>query len=185
MSNMDPNPTATGDAGLRMIRRALVTVSDKSGVVDFCQQLVSLGIEILSTGGTAKTLRDAGIPVRPVENVTGFPEMMDGRIKTLHPRIHGGLLARRSVAGDLESCDEYGIPPIDLLVVNLYPFERTAASGASFADTIEQIDIGGPAMVRAASKKSSGCGSGRRSGELPGIDSRTSGEQWPARRRHS
>ncbi len=138
--------------GLRMIRRALVTVSDKSGVVDFCQQMVSMGIEILSTGGTAKTLREAGVPVRPVEDVTGFPEMMDGRIKTLHPRIHGGLLARRSVTADLESCDEYGIPPIDLLVVNLYPFERTAASGASFAETIEQIDIGGPAMVRAAAK---------------------------------
>lgn len=140
------------DTDPRMVSRALVTVSDKSGVVDFCQELVHLGVEILSTGGTAKTLREAGIPVRPVEDVTGFPEMMDGRIKTLHPRIHGGLLARRSVKGDLESCDEYGIPPIDLLVVNLYPFERTAASGASFSDTIEQIDIGGPAMVRAAAK---------------------------------
>ena len=152
MSSQENTPEIQGDEDLRMIRRALVTVSDKTGVVDFCQHLVSLGIEILSTGGTAKTLRDAGITVRPVEDVTGFPEMMDGRIKTLHPRIHGGLLARRSVPGDLESCDEYGIPPIDLLVVNLYPFERTAASGASFADTIEQIDIGGPAMVRAAAK---------------------------------
>jgi phosphoribosylaminoimidazolecarboxamide formyltransferase/IMP cyclohydrolase len=145
----DPSPE---DLDLRPVKRALVAVSDKSGVVELCTSLAGMGIEILSTGGTAATLREGSVEVVAVEDVTGFPEMMSGRVKTLHPRIHGGLLARRHEAGDLESCHEHGIPPIDLLIVNLYPFERTVAAGASFEDTVEQIDIGGPAMVRAAAK---------------------------------
>lgn len=144
--------TPSEDLDLRPIRRALVAVSDKSGIVEMCSSLAEMGIEILSTGGTAAALREGGVEVRAVEDVTGFPEMMAGRLKTLHPRIHGGLLARRQEAGDMESCEEHGITPIDLLVVNLYPFERTVAAGASFEDTVEQIDIGGPAMVRAAAK---------------------------------
>ncbi len=140
------------DPNLREVQRALIAVSDKDGIVEFCTSLQNLGIEILSTGGTAAVLREGGVEVRAVEEVTDYPEMMGGRVKTLHPRIHGGLLARRDVEGDLESCHEHGIPPIDLLVVNLYPFEQTVAAGASFEDTVEQIDIGGPAMVRAASK---------------------------------
>ena len=141
-----------GDLDLRRVKRALVAVSDKSGIVELCSSLAEMGVEILSTGGTATALREGGIEVRAVEDVTGFPEMMAGRVKTLHPRIHGGLLARRHVPSDLESCHEHGIAPIDLLVVNLYPFERTVAAGASFEETVEQIDIGGPAMVRAAAK---------------------------------
>ncbi|MDE0960264.1 MAG: bifunctional phosphoribosylaminoimidazolecarboxamide formyltransferase/IMP cyclohydrolase [Planctomycetota bacterium] len=144
-------PSSTPKA-LRKIERALIAVSDKQGVVELCATLQQLGVEILSTGGTAAVLQAGGITVRPVEAVTGFPEMMGGRVKTLHPRVHGGLLARRDVEGDLESCHEHGIPPIDLLVVNLYPFEQTVAAGASFEETVEQIDIGGPAMVRAAAK---------------------------------
>lgn len=137
---------------LRKVQRALVAVSDKRGIVELCSSLQQLGVEILSTGGTASVLGEGGVEVRPVEQVTDFPEMMGGRVKTLHPRIHGGLLARRDVEGDLEACHEHGIPTIDLLIVNLYPFEQTVAAGASFDDTVEQIDIGGPAMVRAAAK---------------------------------
>ena len=134
---------------LRKVQRALVAVSDKRGIVELCSSLQQLGVEILSTGGTASVLGEGGVEVRSVEQVTDFPEMMGGRVKTLHPRIHGGLLARRDVEGDLEACHEHGIPTIDLLIVNLYPFEQTVAAGASFDDTVEQIDIGGPAMVRA------------------------------------
>jgi len=134
------------------IERALIAVSDKEGIVPFATALQNMGVEILSTGGTARTLREGGVEVRDVQDVTDFPEMMGGRIKTLHPRIHGGILARRHEPGDLESMREHGIPPIDLVVINLYPFEKTVARGASFEDTIEQIDIGGPAMVRAAAK---------------------------------
>ena len=131
--------------------RALISVSDKTGIVEFARALNELGIEILSTGGTAKRLLDAGVPVIEVSSYTGFPEMMDGRVKTLHPRIHGGLLARRDT--DSEAMREHGIAGIDLLVVNLYPFEQTVARpDCDLATAIENIDIGGPAMLRAAAK---------------------------------
>ncbi|MEX2145940.1 MAG: bifunctional phosphoribosylaminoimidazolecarboxamide formyltransferase/IMP cyclohydrolase [Candidatus Rokuibacteriota bacterium] len=135
------------------IRRALVSVHDKTGVVEFARALGALGVEILSTGGTAKLLRDSGVAVRDVAEVTGFPEMMDGRVKTLHPHIHGGILARRDVPEHLAALERHGIPPIDLVVVALYPFEATVARpGVTMADAIEQIDVGGPTMIRAAAK---------------------------------
>ena len=136
----------------RPVRRALLSVSDKTGLVEFAQVLDGFGVEILSTGGTAKTLRDAGLTVIDVAQVTGSPEMMDGRVKTLHPAIHGALLALRDNPGHASSMREHGITGIDLLVCNLYPFEATVAKGASAAETIENIDIGGPAMIRSASK---------------------------------
>src|SRR5581483_1157659 len=133
--------------------RALVSVSDKTGVVEFARGLVARGFEIVSTGGTAKALVDAGIPVINVSDVTGFPEMMDGRVKTLHPNVHGGILARRDHPDDLSAIAAHGIQPIDLVVVNLYPFAETARKpNVAFDDLIEQIDIGGPSMVRAAAK---------------------------------
>ena len=133
------------------VARALISVSDKTGVVDFARALHALGIEVLSTGGTARQLREAGVPVTDVSSYTGFPEMMDGRVKTLHPKIHGGLLARRDT--DSEAMREHGIAGIDLLVVNLYPFERTVARpDCDLATAIENIDVGGPAMLRAAAK---------------------------------
>ena len=134
------------------IRRALISVSDKTGVVDFARELKSLGVEIISTGGTARTLRDAGLEVRDVADVTGFPEMMDGRIKTLHPKIHGALLALRDNDDHLAAMKQHGIEPIDMVVINLYPFEQTVMSGATLDESIEQIDIGGPAMIRSAAK---------------------------------
>ena len=133
------------------VKRALLSVSDKRGLVPFAQALSALGVEILSTGGTSRALREAGVAVVDVSDKTGFPEMMDGRVKTLHPVIHGGLLGRRGIDDDV--MNEHGIEPIDLLAVNLYPFEETIArSDATIADAIENIDIGGPAMIRAASK---------------------------------
>src|SRR4249919_1501731 len=133
------------------VQRALLSVSDKTGVVDLARQLAALGVELLSTGGTAKTLRDAGIPVRDVSEVTGFPEIMDGRVKTLHPKIHGGLLGRTGTDDAVMAA--HGIAPIDLLVVNLYPFAATVAKpDCSYDDAVENIDIGGPAMLRAAAK---------------------------------
>lgn len=141
------------EAGLRKIRRALISVSDKTGIVDFARELTSFGVEIISTGGTAKTLRDAGIDVRDVSEVTGFPEMMDGRVKTLHPRVHGALLGLRANPEHLAAMEAHGIEPIDMVVVNLYPFEQTIArEGVTFEEAIEQIDIGGPAMLRSAAK---------------------------------
>ena len=137
------------------VRRALVSVSDKRGLIPFATGLSEFGVEVLSTGGTCKQLRDAGLPVIEVAEKTGFPEIMDGRVKTLHPVIHGGLLGRRGT--DESVMDEHGIEPIDLLVVNLYPFEQTIArEDASLEDAIENIDIGGPAMIRAASKNHDG-----------------------------
>ena len=134
-----------------MIQRALLSVSDKTGLVELARALVQLGVELLSTGGTFRTLREAGLPVREVSEHTGFPEMMDGRVKTLHPKIHGGLLGRRGTDDGL--MQEHGIAPIDLLVVNLYPFEQTVAKpGCTLEQAIENIDIGGPAMVRSAAK---------------------------------
>jgi phosphoribosylaminoimidazolecarboxamide formyltransferase/IMP cyclohydrolase len=133
------------------IRRALLSVSDKTGLVQLASALAARGVELLSTGGTARAIRDAGLPVRDVSDVTGFPEMMDGRVKTLHPIVHGGLLGRASV--DDEVMAEHGIAPIDLLVLNLYPFEQVSASAdSSFDHIIENIDIGGPAMLRSAAK---------------------------------
>jgi phosphoribosylaminoimidazolecarboxamide formyltransferase/IMP cyclohydrolase len=137
---------------LRRVTRALLSVSDKSGLIEFARALASHGIELVSTGGTAKALADAGLTVRDVSELTGFPEMMDGRVKTLHPKVHGGLLAIRDDAAHAASMKSHGIAPIDLLVVNLYPFDATVAKGAAFDDCIENIDIGGPAMIRAAAK---------------------------------
>ncbi|HPD92772.1 MAG TPA: bifunctional phosphoribosylaminoimidazolecarboxamide formyltransferase/IMP cyclohydrolase, partial [Pararhodobacter sp.] len=134
------------------LKRALLSVSDKSGLIDLGRALAAKGVELVSTGGTAKALRDAGLAVRDVADLTGFPEMMDGRVKTLHPMVHGGLLALREDAGHRASMDEHGILPIDLLVVNLYPFEATVARGGDYDDCVENIDIGGPAMLRAAAK---------------------------------
>lgn len=134
------------------IRRALFSVSDKTGLTEFAAALAAQGVELLSTGGSAKALRDAGLTVTDVAEVTGFPEMMDGRVKTLHPRVHGGLLALRDNEGHKAALAEHDIPEIDLLVVNLYPFEATVAKGAAYDECIENIDIGGPAMIRAAAK---------------------------------
>ncbi|MGE5539700.1 MAG: bifunctional phosphoribosylaminoimidazolecarboxamide formyltransferase/IMP cyclohydrolase [Gemmatimonas sp.] len=134
------------------IRRALLSVSDKTGLVDFAQTLAKRGVALLSTGGTAKALRDAGLKVTDVAEVTKFPEMMDGRVKTLHPAIHGGILARRDNAEDKKAMAAHGIEPIDLVVINLYPFEATVERGAAFEDCVENIDIGGPALIRAAAK---------------------------------
>jgi phosphoribosylaminoimidazolecarboxamide formyltransferase/IMP cyclohydrolase len=135
------------------IERALISVYDKTGAVDFARELASLGIEIISTGGTARLLRDAGIPVRDVAELTGWPEMLGGRVKTLHPKVHGGILFQRGKAEDCKQTAEHGIVPIDLVVVNLYPFSATAAKpGVTAEELIENIDIGGPAMVRSAAK---------------------------------
>ena len=134
------------------IRRALLSVSDKTGLVDFARALATHGAELLSTGGTARVLRDAGLAVTDVSDHTGFPEMMDGRLKTLHPKVHGGLLALRDDAAHQASAQAHGIAPIDMVVINLYPFEATVAAGRPRPDIIENIDIGGPAMVRSAAK---------------------------------
>ncbi|MBI3611292.1 MAG: bifunctional phosphoribosylaminoimidazolecarboxamide formyltransferase/IMP cyclohydrolase [Nitrospirae bacterium] len=135
------------------IRRALISVSNKEGVVEFAKGLASMGVEILSTGGTAKALKEAGIPVKDVADFTGFPEMLDGRVKTLHPKIHGGLLARRDDPSHMAQMKQHGLEPIDLVAVNLYPFESAAAkSNCSFEEAIENIDIGGPAMLRSSAK---------------------------------
>jgi phosphoribosylaminoimidazolecarboxamide formyltransferase/IMP cyclohydrolase len=145
--------TKEKEAQLVKIRRALISVSDKTGIVEFARELQRFGVEIISTGGTAKALRDAGIQVREVSDVTKFPEMMDGRIKTLHPRIHGALLGLRDRPEHQAVMREHGIEPIDLVAVNLYPFEQTISrKGVTLEEAIEQIDIGGPAMIRSAAK---------------------------------
>jgi phosphoribosylaminoimidazolecarboxamide formyltransferase/IMP cyclohydrolase len=136
----------------RRVFRALLSVSDKAGLIELARALAGHGIELVSTGGTAKALNDAGLAVRDVSELTGFPEMMDGRVKTLHPKVHGGLLAIRDNAEHAAAMATHGIKPIDLLVVNLYPFEATVAKGAAYAECVENIDIGGPAMIRAAAK---------------------------------
>lgn len=138
---------------LHKIQTALISVSDKTGILDFAKQLHALGIQLISTGGTASMLKEAGLPVTPVKDITGFPEIMDGRVKTLHPKIHGALLARLNDASHVEAMNEHGINSIDLVIVNLYPFEKTISQPTNDEHTcIENIDIGGPAMVRASAK---------------------------------
>ena len=138
---------------LKPIRRALLSVTDKSGLVDFARALASHGIDLISTGGTAKALRDAGLQVRDISDLTGFPEMLDGRVKTLHPKVHGGILHIRANETHMAAVNEHQIEPIDMVVVNLYAFEKTALKpGVSAAEIIENIDIGGPSMVRSAAK---------------------------------
>src|SRR6202789_3391273 len=137
---------------LRHVTRALLSVSNKTGLIEFARALVIHGVELVSTGGTAKAIADAGLKVRDVSELTGFPEMMDGRVKTLHPKVHGGVLASRDNPEHAQAMKNHGIAPIDLLVVNLYPFEATVDKGADFEECIENIDIGGPAMIRAAAK---------------------------------
>src|SRR3954469_17633135 len=133
------------------IKTALISVSDKTGLLEFARGLTGSGVKLLSTGGTAKSLRDAGIAVTEVSDHTGFPEMLDGRVKTLHPKIHGGILARRDVPQHVDAIKGAGIPAIDLVVVNLYPFSQTVArADCTFEEAVENIDIGGPAMVRSA-----------------------------------
>ena len=145
--------TENQELGLRKVRRALISVSDKTGIVDFARELKNFGVEIISTGGTAKALREAGIDVRDISDVTGFPEMMDGRVKTLHPKIHGGLLGIRDNPNHQSAMHEHGVEPIDMVVVNLYPFAETIArEGVTLEEAVEQIDIGGPAMIRSAAK---------------------------------
>jgi len=145
-----PELTAPGEV---RIRRALLSVSDKRGIVEFGRGLAELGVELVSTGGTAVALRQSGLDVRSIEDFTGFPEMMDGRVKTLHPRLYAGLLALRDDPEHLRAAAEQGIEFVDLVCVNLYPFERTSARrGVSDAEVVEQIDIGGPTMIRAAAK---------------------------------
>lgn len=138
---------------MEKIRRAVISVSDKTGLAEFARALSAMGVEILSTGGTARALRQAGVTVKDVSEHTGFPEMLDGRVKTLHPKIHGGLLARRDNPKHMADIKKQGIEPIDLIVVNLYPFEATVAKpGVTLDEAIENIDIGGPAMLRSAAK---------------------------------
>src|SRR6202140_1621294 len=135
------------------IQRAILSVTDKSGLVEFARKLAAPGVELVSTGGTAKLLRDSGIAVKDISELTGFPEMLDGRVKTLHPMVHGGILHRRDDSGHRAAVAEHGIQAIDMVVVNLYAFEKTAAKpGVHFEEVIENIDIGGPLMIRWAEK---------------------------------
>ena len=135
------------------IRRAILSVTDKTGLVEFARKLAGMGVELISTGGTAKLLRDSGVSVKDISELTGFPEMLDGRVKTLHPKVHGGILHRRENPSHRSAVAEHGIEPIDMVVVNLYAFEKTAAKpGVPFEDVIENIDIGGPSMIRSAAK---------------------------------
>src|SRR5712692_11444771 len=135
------------------IQRAILSVTDKSGLVDFARKLAGMGVELVSTGGTAKLLRESGITVKDISELTGFPEMLDGRVKTLHPKVHGGILHRRQDSAHRSAVAEHDIPAIDMVVVNLYAFEKTAAKpGVHFEELIENIDIGGPSMIRSAAK---------------------------------
>jgi len=145
--------TLTGGNTLVKIKRAIISVSDKSGVVDFAKELASMGVEIISTGGTYRLLKENGVAVTEVAEVTGFPEMLDGRVKTLHPKVHAGILARRDVPEHMKAIKDMGIEPIDMVVVNLYPFKQTVLKeGATLEEIVENIDIGGPSMIRAAAK---------------------------------
>ena len=147
-----------GDQTMRSekIRRALLSVSDKTGLIEFARALATQGVALVSTGGTAAAIKQAGIAVQDVSDLTGFPEMMDGRVKTLHPNVHGGLLAIRGNAEHDQAAKDHGILPIDLLVVNLYPFEAAVAKKAGYDECVENIDIGGPAMIRAGCKNHDG-----------------------------
>src|SRR5512142_3330814 len=153
--DMDSKTTTTTEpsAGMRVIRRALLYVTDKTGLVNFARALAGHGVELVSTGGTARALREGGLTVKDISDLTGFPEMLDGRVKTLHPKVHGGILHIRANAEHVAAVREHGIEPIDMLVVNLYAFEKTATKpGVHFEEIIENIDIGGPSMVRSAAK---------------------------------
>src|SRR3954449_12592197 len=153
MATTDQGPVEVTQPGEVRVRRALLTVSDKRGLVEFARGLAELGVEIVSTGGTARELEGAGLNVRSIDDYTGFPEILDGRVKTLNPRIYAGLLAVRSNPEHVSTLEEQGMEPIDLVCVNLYPFERTAAArGAEYDEVIENIDIGGPTLIRAAAK---------------------------------
>ena len=144
---------APENAGLKPIRRALLSVTDKTGLIEFARALAGHGVELVSTGGTARTLREAGLAVQDISELTGFPEMLDGRVKTLHPKVHGGILHIRDNPAHQAAVTEHGIVPIDMVVVNLYAFEKTASKpGVAFHEIIENIDIGGPSMVRSAAK---------------------------------
>src|SRR5438105_1337517 len=135
------------------IQRAILSVTDKTGLVDFARKLEALGVELISTGGTAKLLRDSSIKVKDISDLTGFPEMLDGRVKTLHPKVHGGILHRRENPAHRSAIAAHGIEPIDMVVVNLYAFEKTASMpGVPFEELVENIDIGGPSMIRSAAK---------------------------------
>ncbi|NYF80095.1 bifunctional phosphoribosylaminoimidazolecarboxamide formyltransferase/IMP cyclohydrolase [Granulicella arctica] len=150
---IDSSKTQTPATDLRPIRRALLSVTDKTGLVDFARSLASFGVDLVSTGGTAKALREAGLKIRDISDLTGFPEMLDGRVKTLHPRVHGGILHIRNNPDHVAAVNEHEIEPIDMVVVNLYAFEKTSQKlGVAFAEVIENIDIGGPSMVRSAAK---------------------------------
>lgn len=151
-SNTAPKPETIRDPRAVKIKRALLSVSDKAGLVEFAKELAAHGVEILSTGGTAKAIKDAGLQVKDVSEHTSFPEMMDGRVKTLHPTVHGGILSRRDNDSHVKAQNDHNITDIDLVVVNLYPFVETVASGADYDTCIENIDIGGPAMIRSAAK---------------------------------
>ena len=168
------------------IQRAILSVTDKTGLVDFAKQLAALKVELISTGGTAKLLRDSGVPVRDISELTGFPEMMDGRVKTLHPKVHGGILHVRSNPGHVAAAREHGIQPIDMVVVNLYAFEKTAAKpGVHFDEIIENIDIGGPSMVRSAAKNFRDVAIVTSPADYPGIAremAASGGELMPATR---
>ena len=136
-----------------MIKQALISVSDKTGVLEFARALAAMNVKLLSTGGTAKLLADHGLEVTEVADYTGFPEMLDGRVKTLHPKVHGGILARRDFPTHMQALEQHAIPVIDMVVVNLYPFQQTVAKDqCSLEDAIENIDIGGPAMLRSSAK---------------------------------
>src|SRR3954471_5668760 len=149
----DEGPAAVTQPGEVRIRRALLSVSDKTGIVDFARGLSALGVEIVSTGGTSRELQEAGLEVRSIPDLTGFPEIMDGRVKTLHPKLYAGLLARRDEPSHMVATEEHAIEFVDLVCVNLYPFELVASRrGAAEHEIIENIDIGGPTMVRAAAK---------------------------------
>src|ERR1700722_10433161 len=155
---------------LKPIRRALLSVTDKTGLVEFAQALAGVGVELISTGGTARALREAGLTVKDISDLTGFPEMLDGRVKTLHPLVHGGLLYIRGNAEHEAAVAAHGIQPIDMVVVNLYAFEKTAAQpGVAFGHLIENIDIGGPSMVRSAAKNFEDVAIVTRAAEYPAL----------------
>ena len=171
-------------SGEKQVRRALLSVTDKSGLVEFAHVLAGFGVELVSTGGTARALREAGLSVKDISDLTGFPEMLDGRVKTLHPKVHGGLLYIRGNAEHEAAVAAHGIEPIDMVVVNLYAFEKTAAQpGVAFGHLIENIDIGGPSMVRSAAKNFEDVAIVTRVSDYPALlkNCRRAAELWAAR----